>query len=209
MRVKLTDKDGKTYGGTQWGEGVTRRATGKGQKLCSEDVIHVYEHPLLAILANPIHADFDEQTMRMWQVKCEDLVTCDLLKAGYREVTTLNEIPSPDFSLEARVRVAILLVLRGYKDNSFVSWAKYWLSGKDRTSTWADEAASADWGASAAEAVWAACAAEAASAAWATGKTSAARVASVACAASITQQELIALCEQAIKDEANLKRPGR
>ena len=48
---KLTDGDGQTRGGTQWGPGVSHSGTGKGE-LCGPGWIHAYEHPLIAVLLN-------------------------------------------------------------------------------------------------------------------------------------------------------------
>ena len=66
---KLTDEHNKTHGGTEWGKGVTHRAKGGGKELCTQDVIHAYKHPLLAILLNPIHANFGK--VRLWEAEGE------------------------------------------------------------------------------------------------------------------------------------------
>ena len=55
---KLTDARGYTRRFTHWGEGITHTAQGKGTNMCSPDVIHAYEHPLLAVFMNPIHRNF-------------------------------------------------------------------------------------------------------------------------------------------------------
>jgi len=60
---KLTDQQGRTRPGganeTQWGEGVTHTAPGKGA-LCTEAYIHAYTHPLLAVLLNPIGGNYED-----------------------------------------------------------------------------------------------------------------------------------------------------
>ena len=65
---KLTDENGQTRGGTQWGPGVSHSGTGCGG-LCSPGWIHAYEHPLVAVLLNPIHGKFRQP--RMWEAEGE------------------------------------------------------------------------------------------------------------------------------------------
>ena len=65
---KLTDRDGQTRNGTQWGPGMSHSGTGKGE-LCGPGWIHAYEHPLIAVLLNPIHAIF--QNPRLWEAEGE------------------------------------------------------------------------------------------------------------------------------------------
>ena len=63
---KLTDGDGQTMSGTQWGPGVSHSGTGEGE-LCGPGWIHAYEHPLIAVLLNPIHANI--QNPRLWEAE--------------------------------------------------------------------------------------------------------------------------------------------
>ena len=39
--------------------GVEHKTAGTGRRLCTADVIHAYEHPLIAVLMNPVHAMFN------------------------------------------------------------------------------------------------------------------------------------------------------
>jgi hypothetical protein len=68
---KLTDRNWKTRAGKDneilWGPGVTHRAEGKGWGLCSKDLIHAYEDPVLAVMMNPIHAEIKNPVM--WEAK--------------------------------------------------------------------------------------------------------------------------------------------
>ena len=187
---KLTDSCGKTHNGTQWGPGISHSGTGEGG-LCGPGWIHAYEHPLVAVLMNPIHADF--KNPRLWEAEAEGEVGLrdGQLKCGCRTLTTIREIPLPAVTTEMRVRFAILCakeVCASY--SAWNAWADKWLSGEDRTQAAAAEAARAAvraWAAWAyeraasasaarayerAEAAWAAAAASAraaarASAAWA------------------------------------------
>ena len=82
MIYKMVDENWQTHGSMQWGIGVEHCATGDiDQPLCSDAWIHVYENPLLAVLLNPIHADFKNPHL------CEVEGIIELrdgqLKAGY------------------------------------------------------------------------------------------------------------------------------
>src|SRR5262250_2167785 len=91
---KLTDERGQTRGGTQWGEDVTHEALGAdGRDLCSSSWIHAYEHPLLAALLNPIHADF--QSPQLWEARGEIGKRDGQLKCGCRKLTTVRQIELP------------------------------------------------------------------------------------------------------------------
>ena len=163
---KLTDEKNQTNDSTQWGEGITHKAIGKGNELCSPDVIHVYDHPLKAAMFNPIHANFVNP--RLWEVRVSKIVANDKRKVGVKSCTTVKEIPLPEITTEQRVKFAIYCALEVYHNKAYVKWANDWLTGKDRTRVAAEAAAEA-----AARVAWAAeAAAEAAArvarvAAWA------------------------------------------
>src|SRR3990167_3450605 len=114
MDCKLTDKDGQTHGGCQWGENITHDATGKSEGLCSDGWIHYYTDPLVAVFMNPAHASFELQTMRLWEFLAEGEVLTEWDKSGCKKGTTIREIPLPILSLEQRVEVAIRLSLLVY-----------------------------------------------------------------------------------------------
>ena len=162
---KLTDRDGQTRGGMQWGPGVSHSGTGEGE-LCGPGWIHAYEHPLVAVLMNPIHAHFPNP--RLWEAEGEIAIRDGQLKCGCKTLTTVREIPLPAVTTEMRVRFAILCAKEVCADLSWNAWADKWLSGEDRSEAAAGAAAlaaRAAWAAEAAAwAAWAAWAAEAASA---------------------------------------------
>ena len=139
---KLTDKDGYTRRGasneTLWGSNVTHRATGTGG-LCTNGVIHAYEHPLIAAFMNPIHGDFKNPVL--WIAEGEVTHREGHLKCGSRELTTIKKTRLPKITQEQLVRISIYCALSQIKDPAFEKWAKDWLSGKDRT----EAAAAAAW----------------------------------------------------------------
>ena len=133
MRLyKLTDENGCTKGGMQWGENVTHEATGSsGQSLCSDGWIHTYESPLLAILLNPIGAAFINP--QMWEAEGTIGRNDKGLKCGCRSLTTIKRIPIPKINTTQRIAFGILCTMEVYKDKDFTKWAQDWISGRDRT----------------------------------------------------------------------------
>src|ERR1700680_430807 len=154
---KLTDEKGQTRGGVQWGENVTHTATGDAtQDLCSDGWIHAYTSPLLAVLLNPIHANF--ASPKLFEATGEVGKRDGQLKVGVRSLTTVKEIPLPSVTDTQRIAFGILCALEVCKDAEFTTWAKDWLTGKDRgekaASAVASAASSARWEARAVAARW-------------------------------------------------------
>ena len=139
---KLTDEKGRTYGGCQWGEGVTHTVSGEGE-LCGPGWIHAYTDPLLAVLLNPIHGNFPSDTMHLWECEGEVGKTDHGLKVGCTACTTVRQLDVPQVTAEQRVRFGLLCAMRVYTDPGWVVWAQGWLSGEDRTESAARAAASA------------------------------------------------------------------
>jgi hypothetical protein len=183
MLIKLTDQNNQTYGATTWGEGVTHKARGeRGQGLCSSEWIHFYEHPLVAVLMNPIQGKFNDPIG--WECKPGRIIERDGLKAGARILTTIRRVDLPELSTNQRVEIAIRCALSVYAAASFVKWANAWIDGSDRTQAAARAArAAAEATAWSAEATWAA--AEAArAAAWAAAEAARAAARAAAWAAA-------------------------
>jgi len=194
---KLTTQELTTRNDFQWEVGKTVKTSGKGE-LCTEGWLHYYQHPLLAVLHNPVHAAIGNP--RLWECSVGEKIKRDgFMKSGATELTLLREIVLPVLTTEQRVEYAIRCALAVYEDDRFVKWANDWLSGEDRTE-WSAEAArwaaksawaaakSARWAAAAAADAWEAVAvrraAEAAlakSAAAAAAEAAAALAADAAC----------------------------
>jgi len=146
MLYKLTDKHGRTRAGeineTQWGSGVTHSAQGApDQPLCTDGWIHAYEHPLIAVIMNPIHASLRKP--RLWAAAGEIGAREGQIKCGCRTLTTIREIPVPKISMEQKLRFAIGIGMLSWNNFAYHQWARNWLSGADRT-TEAAEAAEAE-----------------------------------------------------------------
>ena len=166
---KLTRQNMQTQNDMQWVLGVPNTATGEGNGLCTDGVLHYYYSAAEAVLFNLIHGNYSNP--RLFEAETPEEVATDGLKGGCKTLTLIKEILLPEISTEKRVEFAIRCALQVYKDESFVQWANQWLEGTDRSreAARAAEAAEAAWAAEAARAAaWAAEAARAAeTAAWA------------------------------------------
>ena len=138
---KLTDAKDQTRKGTQWGEDITHKAIGDGEELCSPDVIHVYDHPLKAVMFNPIHAGFGKY--HLWEVKVKKVVANDGLKVGVKQCTAIKRAKAPTVTTDQCIRFAIYCALEVYHEVKFKKWAAGWLSGTDRAAEAARTAARA------------------------------------------------------------------
>jgi len=206
---KLTDGDGQTRNGTQWGPGVSHSGTGEGE-LCGPGWIHAYEHPLIAVLMNPIHAGFENP--RLWEAEGDVGLRDGQLKCGCATLTTIREIPLPEITAEMRVRFAILCAKYVRVCSAWNAWADKWLSGEDRSAEAAAVASRAAYDASLAAydvETWAA--ADAAAAAYRSARASASALAAASAAASAYRSARSACCGMdlaAIAEKACAKKGG-
>ena len=155
---KVTDENSQTYGGCQWGPGVTHIADGEGE-LCTEHWIHAYPHPLVAVFMNPIDGNYDAKTMKLWEAQGVVGATDHGLKVGCTTLTTVRRMEVPRITAEQRVAAAILCAKLVYDNAAWNSWADGWLSGADRSEESAEDTAMAAWAAAwgpACAEVWAA-----------------------------------------------------
>jgi hypothetical protein len=193
---KLTDEDGRTYGGMQWGENVTHDESelleGDGP-LCSGHWYHAYIDPLLAVMLNCAHANFKHP--RLWVAEGEPKkIAPD--KVGCKRVTTLHEIQLPEVTHEQHTAFAIMAAKAVYPDDDFVAWANSWLGGTDRS---AEAAAAAADAADAAYAAYAA-AADAAFAAYVADAAFAAADAAATYVAYGVRKQTFARCADLVRE---------
>ena len=131
LMYKLVNQKYQTYNNTKWKVGVKVVAKGKGNSLCTNALLHCYSNPYLAVLFNYIHANI--QKPRLIEVECSPIIANDGLKQGCKEQTMIQELPLPQLTALERVEFAIRCSLLVYKEQSYVRWAKAWLSGVDRS----------------------------------------------------------------------------
>jgi len=130
-KYKLTDQNLKTHDGFQWELGKKVTTDGKMDSLCNKSWLHYYDHPLLAVLLNPIHADIPNP--RLFEVKaCGNHLKDSGLKGGCTEMTLVKEIELPVITLNQKIAFGILCSLEVFKEKKFINWAIDWLSGKNR-----------------------------------------------------------------------------
>lgn len=148
-RYKLVTQDYKSYGDTLWrtadGEWITVCARHRGNKLCSADVIHFYDHPLLAVLMNPAHVNIANP--RLLKIRCSDPVAHDGTKGGCKEARAISELALPALTVRQRTEIAVRLAqlglkLRAVKAPEWEQWAKEWLQNK--ADTWPSAYAAAE-----------------------------------------------------------------
>jgi len=138
---KLLSKEMTSYKDTKWEIGIPIKIEKTGNTMCSDEVLHCYNHPLLAVFLNPIHADIKEP--KLFEIKVDEIVNNDGLKFASKSQTLINEIPLPEISYEQRVEIGIKIAKTVYKDEKWNEWADKWLSGEDRSITPAANAANA------------------------------------------------------------------
>ena len=210
---KLTTQTLTTHNGFQWELGKPAPELSGEGGLCGPGYYHCYTHPLLAVLLNPIHADF--KNPRLFLIEAGGVSAGDHgLKMGFTRMKLTEEISLPEFTTNQHIAFGIYCALEVCKDEGFKTWAENWLSGKDRSqaaaaerAAWAAERAAwaAERAARAARAAEAAWAAEAAEAAWAAERATTVTAAKVAEAAATAAKgggiDLIALAERAYNFE--------
>lgn len=113
MRLyKLTDSLGRTRNNTQWGENVIHSIPPEKQskKLCTSGLLYAYKTINLALLLNPIHANFSN--FRLWAVKGKPVIE-DWGKVGCYSLITIKEIVLPEWYQDekTRKRVQILFAI--------------------------------------------------------------------------------------------------
>ena len=133
---KLTDANGQTRGGTQWGPNVTNPCgtlSGAGG-LCSGGFYHGYHTPELAAFLNPIHADIPSP--RFWLAEIRGVVETDRghLKLGATEMRVVRELPAIVPTIRQRQVFAIYcarsaLSTVGLDIPAWTIWAAAVLSG--------------------------------------------------------------------------------
>ena len=138
--IVLTDQNGRTYGGCQWGPGAQHITSGEDQ-LCSPGWTHWYLSPELAVLLNPIHAEFADP--QIWIGEGTIGLRDHQIKVGCVDGRTLRRITLPKVTTDQRVHFAILCALAVYKEPTFAAWAAKWVDRTDRTARAAEAAAAA------------------------------------------------------------------
>jgi hypothetical protein len=128
---KLTDRNLVTHKGFTYTPGVwTPEVSGNGD-LCGPGWYHAYTHPGLALLLNPIHANYSP--CRLWEAEGEIGLTDRGLKVGVRRLRLTHELVAPSITAEQCITFALYAALAVCFEPTFVAWAEGWLAGTDRS----------------------------------------------------------------------------
>jgi hypothetical protein len=153
---KLTDNKLRTHGGMQWTLGEWREDDQLGP-MCGPGGFHGYSSPRLAVLLNPIHANY--QPAKLFEAEYRGRGKANFasdglkLKLKVRAMRITRQIELPEFSLTQRIYFGILCALEiPGQPIEFTQWANRWIEGKDRSAEAAAWAAWAAWAAAEAEA---------------------------------------------------------
>lgn len=129
---KLLTQEMTSHGGMKWEIGRLETAKIEGTEMCTSQVLHFYSHPLLAIFANPFHADIVNP--RLFEVEVEACVNADNLKCASKTQRLVKELEVPRLNYLQCQFVAISCVkLLPNSSPVWEEWAEKWLSGEDRT----------------------------------------------------------------------------
>ena len=128
---KLLTQDLKSYINTQWQIGVPVIIAKEGVEMCTDQVLHCYNHPLLAVLFNPIHANI--RNPKLFEIGVDQIVNTDGLKFASKSQTLIGEISLPQINTEQRIEFAIKVAKLVYKDSKWNLWADSWLDGSDKS----------------------------------------------------------------------------
>jgi len=133
---KLVTQGLKAYGGFKYALRKWTPLLEGDATLCTSGWYHVYDHPLLAVLLNPIHRDLAKP--KLFECTYDGRLNTrddDGLKRGVRRLRLNKELPLPVITPCQYTRVAIYCAQPIQSCKSWAEWAKSWLRGKDRTSS--------------------------------------------------------------------------
>lgn len=204
---KILNPDLTTHMGCQWVPGEWKKVEGTGL-LCSKGWLHGYRDARLAVLHNPIHANYDPYVLWIVEVKGKVLHE-DYMKSGWSEMRLIEPVAVPAVTTEQRIRYAIKCAWLINNNPVWRKWAVDWIKGENRSRQRAEQVWQAMWveTAAAARAAAGAAAAAVGAAAWATAEA-AARVAAGAAEAAEAAAEagdLLQAVEWAMSDSKELR----
>lgn len=136
---KLTTQERTAYNGFCYEIGQEYTFPGTGP-LCSGGWSHAYLSPELAVLLNPIHADFDDPLL--WRAEGAVGARDGQIKIGCSRIRLIERLPLPVFTTAQRVAWAIACAWPG-GSSTWRRWATKWLTNQNRTAEAAAKAAGA------------------------------------------------------------------
>lgn len=128
---KLLTQDLKSHNNTQWELNVPVTINIPGNTMCTDQVLHCYNHPLLAVIFNPIHAAISDP--RLFEIEVDEIVASDGLKFASKSQTLIKELSIPEITLQQKIEFGIRVAKLVYKDSTWNLWADNWLNGSDKS----------------------------------------------------------------------------
>jgi hypothetical protein len=123
---KVTDHNGQSRGGMQWGTHVTHSTDSTLEpKIATASVIHTYASPLVAMFLWPAHISARE--IRLWDCEGEPVVD-DGITYGCRVLTCQSELPPFPVTIRQRVVFAILCAKQVYNKPQWDDWADRYIT---------------------------------------------------------------------------------
>ena len=125
-KYKLTNQEMQTRGGFKLEIEKKVIISREGNKLCSDQVIHYYDHPALAILFNPVHANITNP--RLFECEVWNVVAHDGLKGGCKELTLLKEIEIPAISKPQKIDFVLMCAKKASTCKSRSAFDENWFN---------------------------------------------------------------------------------
>jgi hypothetical protein len=104
LLYKFVSDEFKTKNATRWAVGVKNEAQGLGNALCTDGVLHGYEHPLLAVFLKSQHVE--DEFKILIEVDSSEIVARDGLKVGSKRQQMIRQIDAPDITVKQRIEIA-------------------------------------------------------------------------------------------------------
>ena len=92
--------------------------------MCTSAWTHWCTDPLLAVMLNPIHGNYDLETAHLWEGEGTVGATDHGLKIGCADGVTIRRVRLPRVTGAQRVRFGILCALTVCRSEKFKAWAK-------------------------------------------------------------------------------------
>lgn len=106
-RFKITSPELTTCGNYQWQVGRTQTITVPGNRLCTNEVFHYYDHPLAALWFSSINGG--PSSPKLWKVAIDQMAAHDGHKGGCKVLRLVKELPLPLISLAERITICFCL----------------------------------------------------------------------------------------------------
>jgi len=120
-----------SYDNFQWEIGKEYTIDRPGNVMCSNDVFHCYNNPLLAEFMMPMH--LFEKDYDLYKIEVPEFVNSDGLKFASKSQTIIEKVERPVITNEQRIEIAIRVAKLVYVNVEWNEWADKWLTGEDRS----------------------------------------------------------------------------